>query len=339
MFSHPLAPLGFTEDRAAELAAFGDPALEPGRVVRIDRGLATVLASDGEHRLPTRPRLTPTVGDWVALRIGEGLASILPRRTELVRRAGDRRDERQVVAANVDRILIARALDLAISLTRIEALLAIAWESGAEPLVLLTKADRCADIEAARAEVAAVAYDVRVLCLSVPDGTGVEELRDAVSGRTVVLLGESGAGKSTIANLLAGREQLATGPVRDDGQGRHTTTHRELVALPGGGAIIDSPGIREAAYWGTGDGISRTFGDLEELAMACRFSDCGHCSEPGCALRAAVAAGSLDDARIEAWRHALRERAWLAQRLDKRAASEERSRWKRQSRSLRRDTW
>ncbi len=215
MFSHPLALLGYTEDRAAEVAAFGDPALEAGRVVRIDRGLATVLAADGEHRLPTGSSLAPAVGDWVAFRTGEGLAGILARRTELVRRAGARRDERQVAAANVDRVLIVRALDVAVSLTRIESLLAIAWESGAEPIVVLTKADRRNDPEAARAQ---------------------------------VLLGESGAGKSTLTNLLAGEQVLETGEVRGDGQGRHTTTHRELVPLPHGGAIIDTPGVREAGY-------------------------------------------------------------------------------------------
>lgn len=339
MFSHPLALLGYTEDRAAEVAAFGDPALEAGRVVRIDRGLATVLAADGEHRLPTGSSLAPAVGDWVAFRTGEGLAGILARRTELVRRAGARRDERQVAAANVDRVLIVRALDVAVSLTRIESLLAIAWESGAEPIVVLTKADRRDDPEAARAQVQAVAYGVPVLCVSVLDGTGIDELRAAVSGRTVVLLGESGAGKSTLTNLLAGEQVLETGEVRGDGQGRHTTTHRELVPLPHGGAIIDTPGVREAGYWGDGTGIALAFGDLEELAAACKFADCGHDSEPGCAVRAAVSAGSLEPERIDAWRRALREQAWLERRLDKRAASEQRSRWIKQTRSFRRDTW
>ena len=339
MFSHALALLGYDEDRAAELAACGDPALEPGRIARVDRGLATVLAADGEHRLPASGTLAPAVGDWVAFERGGRIAAILPRRSELVRRSGDRGDDRQVAAANVDRVLIVRALDVALSLTRIESLLAIAWESGAQPLVLLTKADRHGDAEAARREVEAVAYGVPVLCVSVLDGSGIAELCAATAGRTVVLLGESGAGKSTLANLLAGEQALETGDVRRDGQGRHTTTHRELVPLPGGGSIIDTPGVREAGYWGDGTGITLAFADLDELALACRFADCGHGSEPCCAVSAAIASGRLDPGRLEAWRRALREHAWLERRLDKRAASEQRARWIKQSRSLRRDTW
>ena len=176
------------------------------------------------------------------------------------------------------------------------------------------------------------------LCVSVLDGTGIGELHAAITNCTVVLLGESGAGKSTLTDLITGGERLETGEVRSDGQGRHTTTHRRLVPLPDGGAIIDTPGVREAGYWGERAGIFLAFGDVEERAGSCRFADCRHESEPGCAVRAAVSAGSLEPGRIEAWRRAVREQAWLERRLDRRATSEQRSRWKLQTRSRRRDT-
>jgi ribosome biogenesis GTPase len=335
----PLARLGWDAGRAAELELLGDPSLEPARVVRVDRGLATVAAGDGDHRLPWATADDPAVGDFVAFRPGERIAAVLERRTLLARRAGERGDERQVAAANVDRILVVRALDTALRLNRVLALVTMAWESGAEPLVVLTKADCADDPATAVAAVGAVVPGVAVHAISSTDGRGVEAVRAAVAGRTVVLLGESGAGKSTLVNLLVGRPVLETGAVRRDGQGRHTTTHRELVPLADGGAVIDTPGVREAGYWGDGEGIALAFAEVEELAAACRFVDCAHRTEPGCAIRAALDGGTLHPERLEAYHHARREQAWLAQRDDKRSASVARAERRRLGKARRRDAW
>jgi ribosome biogenesis GTPase len=313
--------------------------LVPGRVARVDRGLVTLLLPDGStHRSPVPRGLEPALGDDVLLDGDRLLATILPRRTELARRAGEG-NRRQILAANVDVVLVVRALDVAVRTSRINALVTMARESGAEAVVVLTKADRHADVDAVVAEVGAACGAVPILAVSVQTGLGVTEVHAVVAGRTAVLLGESGAGKSTLTNALCGREVLATGAVRRDGAGRHTTTHRELVLLPGGGSIIDTPGIREAAAWHDEAGIGRAFADVEVLASSCRFTDCQHVTEPGCAIREALDAGAVTSDRLAAYDLAVREQRFLELRDDLKARSEARVQRRQQARARRRDAW
>jgi ribosome biogenesis GTPase len=338
--AEPLDLIGLDDDRRAELAALGDPDLQPARVARVDRGLVHVLTADGARRLPWPP-VPVAVGDWLAVGPDDAVRP-LARRSALVRRGGDQTRSSsaygQVLAANVDVVAALRALDSSISLTRIQALVTLAWDSGAAPLVVLSKTD-LADAPAAVAAVERVAVGVRVLAVSAVTGEGLEDLRDAFRGRTGVFLGESGAGKSTLTNLLAGQEVLATGAVRADGEGRHTTTYRQLVPLPGGGAVIDTPGVREAGYFGSAEGLARAFADVDELAAACRFGDCSHDGEPGCAVRAALRAGELAYERVDAYRKALREQAFAERKADRALRSAERQRWRRMEKARRRDAW
>ncbi len=326
MIEHPLAPLGFDAARQAELDRLG-PHLEPGRVARVDRGLVTVLAADGDRRLePPEPL---AVGDWLALADGRAHA-VMERRTLLRRTAFD---GMQLLAANLDLAIVVRALDAPLSGARTQALLAIAWDSGAEPLVILTKVDCAADLDHTLAAVSETAFGVPVLAVSARTGQGIDELRARLEARTAVLIGESNAGKSTLTNLLAGEEVLVTA------DSLHTTAHRQLVPLPGGGALIDSPGVREAGFGGSREGVSRAFADIEELALTCRFSDCGHDREPACAVRAAIDTGLLAHERFAAWRLALREQAWLERRDDPRLRSEAKRRYIAVTKARRRDAW
>jgi ribosome biogenesis GTPase / thiamine phosphate phosphatase len=332
LIAHPLEPLGFDAARQAELDLLGTQ-LEPGRVVRVDRGLVTVLTASGEARTP--PPQPIAVGDWVALQ-GDRLAVVLERRTLLRRTAFD---GEQLLAANVDLVVVARALDTSLAGSRTQALLAIAWDSGAQPLVLLTKADCADDVDAAVDAVEAATFGVPVLAVSARTGDGIGELRARMAGSTAVLIGESGAGKSTLVNLLTGRDAMATGAVAVDGSGRHTTVHRQLIALPGGGALIDSPGVREAGYGGSREAVAAAFGDVEDLALECRFSDCSHEREPGCAVRAALQSGELVRERFDAWRLALREQAFLARRDDPALRSAYRRQFAALTKARRKDVW
>jgi ribosome biogenesis GTPase len=330
--AHPLAPLGFDAARQAELNQLGIH-LEPARVTRVDRGLVTVLAAAGDVRTP--PPQPLAVGDWVALD-GDRIAAVLGRRTLLRRTAftGE-----QLLAANIDAAVVVRALDASIAGARTQALLAIAWDSGAQPLVLLTKADCAVDLAGTVAAIEAESFGVPVLAVSARTGEGLEELRDRLAGTTAVLIGESGAGKSTLVNLLTGSEAMATGAVAQDASGRHTTVHRQLLPLLGGGALIDSPGVREAGYGGSREAVSAAFGDVEDLALECRFSDCSHTREPGCAVQGALRAGGLSRERFDAWRLALREQAWLERKADRALRSEERRRWAAMTKARRKDAW
>jgi len=336
----PLDHIGLDDDRRAELAALGDPDLVPARVARVDRGLIHVLERAGARRLPWPPAPV-AVGDWIAI-APDDRVTLLERRSALVRRDGDATRAAsahgQVLAANVDVVAALRALDSGISLSRVQALVTLAWDSGAEPLVVLSKAD-LADADAAVAAVERVAVGVRVLAVSAVTGEGVDDLRAAFAGKSGVFLGESGAGKSTLTNLLAGREVLATREVRADGEGRHTTTYRQLVPLPGGGAVIDTPGVREAGYWGSAEGVARAFADVDGLAASCRFGDCAHEGEPGCAVRAALRSGELAYERVDAYRKALREQAFAERKADRALRSAERHRYRRMEKARRRDAW
>jgi ribosome biogenesis GTPase len=270
------------------------------------------------------PVKLPCVGDWVAVD-GE-VQAVLPRRTSIVRAGVAPGVSRgQVLAANVDLVYIAEPAVPDVDLGRIERLLALAWESGAQPVVVITKAD-LAQVDLASVGAAAPGADIALV--SALTGAGLDEVR-LRSGQTAVVLGRSGAGKSTLVNALAGADVMATNTVRAvDGRGRHTTAHRELLALPSGGMIIDTPGLRSVGLYDATDGLAQAFQDVEDLAMQCRFVDCAHDTEPGCAVTAAVATGDLTERRLTSWRKLQREAAWLASRTDARLRAEQTRRWK-----------
>ena len=346
-----LDALGYTPALAEAFAPFVARQLEPGRVVaghsprlfRVALAEGDVLAevSGSLRHTALGPEDMPAVGDWVALRPrpggGAAIQAVLPRRTAFVRRAAGDRGVAQVLAANVDIVFVVMGLDANFNLRRLERTLVLAWESGAEPVVVLNKADLSPDLEARRAEIATVAAGVPVVVLAAKHAQGLEQLSPWLQpGRTVVLLGSSGVGKSTIANRLLGREKQKTGEVRDsDQRGRHTTSHRELVALPGGALLIDTPGLREIQLWSEGGGLQAAFEDVHELASGCRFSDCSHGNEPGCAVRAAVAEQRLDPARLESFLKLLAELHAFEVREDPLKRREERARWRSIHKSMR----
>jgi ribosome biogenesis GTPase len=282
------------------------------------------------------------VGDWVAIetRAGERKATIqavLPRQTKFSRTAAGDVTEEQFLATNIDDVFIVAALTVDRNARRIERYLTLAWESGAQPSILLTKADLCPDVAAAVAEACGIAGGVPVFALSSLTGAGFESFRAGLAaGRTAVLLGPSGVGKSTLINYLAGAEHQEVQPVREEDQrGRHTTTRRELIRLPEGGLIIDTPGLRELQLWESHEGLGAAFADIEGLAAGCRFADCQHENEPACAVLAALASGQLDAARLESHRKLRREQAYFDRRHDAHAQATERRRWKSISKSLR----
>jgi ribosome biogenesis GTPase len=321
-----LALLGFDPERAAGPAA---GAAEPARVARVDRGRATVLTATGSLRAGFAAAApAPAVGDFVLIEPGRDgsavVAAVLDRRTAFVRHGRGLATAAQVLAANVDVAAICHALDAPPNLRRIERYLALGHESGAQPVVLLTKADRCRDVPAAVADVRAVAAGAPVLPVSAVDGTGLDAVRGLLgAGRTLALLGLSGAGKSTLANALAEVEAVRTGATNRLGLGRHTTTHRELVVLEDG-ILLDTPGLRTLQLWDAADGIDRAYVEIADLARDCRFADCAHAGEPGCAVQAAVASGELHPDRLAAYDRLQREQRALAVRQDARAASEQR---------------
>jgi ribosome biogenesis GTPase len=310
------------------------------RLARVDRSAYDVLTDAGHLRLPAlaaphEPLDAPTVGDWLAVTDTE-VRLVLPRRTLLVRGASSGTSTAQPLAANVDVVLICAGLGGPPSVRRIERLLTLSWESGATPVVVLTKADLCADLEAAVRTVLPHAPGADVITVSAATGD-LDALRQyVVEGATLALLGSSGAGKSTLVNALAGASVMATGDIRDvDGKGRHTTSHRELIVLPNRAVIVDTPGLRGVALYATEEGLSRAFAEVEELASACRFADCRHNGEPGCAIAASVAAGDLAQARVDSWRKLQRELAFQARRTDARLRSEERAKYKQFSKEMR----
>ncbi|MDX6629408.1 MAG: ribosome biosis GTPase / thiamine phosphate phosphatase [Gaiellales bacterium] len=330
-----LAQLVWDERRSAELSELGHDPSAAARVVRVDRGHASLRCASGDLRVATGHLDTElAVGDWLVVD-DDGIAGMLERRTVLERRMPDDSSSSPVVAANVDIVVVANALDHPFSARSLERFLLVAWESGATPLVVLTKADACADVSGAMAEAEAAALGAPLLVLSVRTALGLDELRLRLAGSTAVLLGRSGAGKSTLVNYLVGADVAATAEVRRDGKGRHTTTHRELHVLTGGGVLIDTPGLRAVLPHDIGLAAERAFGDIEELAEACRFADCRHAGEPGCAVAAAVAGGELSSERLEAWQRAEHDRVSFERRSDPAALSEQRRHHRSLNRSLR----
>ena len=334
------------DDRFAR--AFEDAAhkahVQPGRVAIEFNHIFRVYTQEGEveavsagrlkHHARSRSEL-PAVGDWVAVRKRPGedrgaIHTILPRRTKFSRKVAGSVTDEQVVAANVDVVFLVMGLDGDFSLRRLERYLLLARESGALPVVLLTKPDLCDDVAAKAAEVAAASGNVPAHIVSPRQGDGLEHVSGYLTrGRTGALLGSSGVGKSTIINRLVGVDLRRTREVRDaDSKGRHTTTHRELVILPGGGLMIDTPGMRELQLWDVGGAVRETFDDIEDLAGECHFSNCRHRGEPRCAVTAAVEAGSLPAPRLESYLKLQDELAHLARQQDERLQLEEKRRAK-----------
>lgn len=328
-----LKELGWDDYFTERFNALNEEEWHPARVARDDGKSYRLLWAEGELRAEVAGRLRheatagsqlPAVGDWVAMspRRAEGAATIhavLPRRSAFSRKVpGEHNTEEQIVAANVDVAFLVMGLDRDFNVRRLERYLTLAWDSGATPVVALNKADTCADVEAKIAEVEAVAWGVPVHAISASQGEGVEVLGAHLeAGKTAALLGSSGVGKSTLANCLSGAEILQVGGVREnDGRGRHTTTHRELVVLPNGAVLIDNPGMRELQLWADEDGLKQSFEEVEALAADCRFADCSHDGEPDCAVREALDSGELEQARLDSYLKLQREMQYLAARQE-----------------------
>lgn len=339
-----LTDLGWDETFARGFEPWAGADTQPGRVgiaynylyrVHVESGeLDAVLAGRLKHRASGRGDL-PAVGDWVAVRLRGSesrgtIVGVLPRRSRFSRRmAGEVTDE-QVVAANIDVLFITMSLDADFSLRRLERYLTLAHESGASPAIVLTKPDLADDLAGQVASVAAVGGGTPVHVVSPKHGEGIDQVASYLTpGRTAALLGSSGVGKTTIINRLEGTDSRRTREVREwDSKGRHTTTHRELVVLPAGGLIVDTPGMRELQLWDAGGGVRQTFDDVEALAQECRFSDCRHRDEPRCAVKAAVETGRLEPDRLSSYLKLQDELAYLARQQDERAQIEEKRRAK-----------
>ncbi|MGW1259927.1 ribosome small subunit-dependent GTPase A [Streptomyces sp. NPDC002513] len=357
--SRPLAVYGWDEGWEAEFAPYAGQGLLPGRVVRVDRGLCDVVTpagtvrADTEFVVPRDPMKVVCTGDWVAVD-PEGtdpryVRTLLPRRTAFVRSTSSKRSEGQVLATNMDHVVICVSLAVELDLGRIERFLALAMScssgeallhtsagfrgSGAQPVVVLTKADLVPDavtLSHLVQDVETTAPGVPVLPVSARLGEGLDVLAAVLCGGTAVLLGQSGAGKSTLANALLGEDVMTVQAARDvDGKGRHTTTTRHLLVLPGGGVVIDTPGLRGVGLWDAGTGVGQVFSEIEELSAECRFHDCAHGAEPGCAVRAALDAGELSERRLDSYRKLLRENQRIIAKTDARVRAELRREWKR----------
>lgn len=321
----------------------------PGRVISQQRKFWRVAGDFGECWAEASGKLRlaaeegadwPAVGDWVVVELHGADSSaviqeVLPRRNKFVRRSPGKKMEEQVIAANVDTALLVAGLDGDFNPRRVERYLAQCWESGARPVIVLNKADACKETREKAVEMERVAVGTAVSVVSAKTGQGFGELEEYLKpGQTLVLLGSSGVGKSTIANRLLGEAVQEVRPVREsDSKGRHTTTTRELFVLPGGTLLMDTPGLREMQLWNAEDGVAQTFADIDSLASRCRFGDCRHEGEPGCAVQAALDAGTLDRERIENRRKLLREREFLRRKVDPEARQD----WKNRVKSLHRE--
>jgi ribosome biogenesis GTPase len=327
-----LTALGWDARFAAGYARFDRAEHRPARVTRVDRGVCALLAADGAARAglggpllaeaARDPLGLPCAGDWVVLRSWPDqrttIEAVLERRSAIVRATAGGQSHGQVLAANLDFAAVVEPMDPMPDPGRIERLLALAWTSGAAPLVVLTKADVVRRAERVAAQVSDLAPGVPVLVVSARTGAGLARLRPMIApGRTLGLLGRSGAGKSTLVNALAGTTVMATQAIRRaDGRGRHTTTYRALIPLPGGGLVLDTPGLRGVGLQGGAGGVDLAFADVDALAARCRFADCRHEQEPGCAVREALATGELSGRRLDSWRRLHREAAWQTRRLE-----------------------
>jgi len=337
-----LVAFGWTGDVSTAFTAHAAAGLEPGRVVAEDRGSYIVQTAGGERRASVTgryrfdagndPAAYPAVGDWVALEArddGASVHAVLPRRTSVLRHAPGLRSVAQVVAANVDVVFVVASLNQDLNLRRLERYLALAWESGAEPVVVLSKADLGEDLDATLAEVESIAVGVTIIVVSAIDGRGIDELRGHIRpGATVAFVGSSGVGKSSLINALLDQAAQSVRSIRGDGKGRHTTTSRRLILLPGGGVVIDTPGLRELALWNADAGLGGAFADIESLASECAFRDCRHVTEAGCAVRDAMESGTLAEARVGSYRKLHRELEYVAGKQDESVRIAGKNRWK-----------
>ena len=315
---------------------------QPARVAMQQRHVYTLLGENwsdtgevtGRFQHQTlAPADFPAVGDWVVAVREAGaiqIEAVLPRRTQFGRRMAGTKPVEQIVAANVDLVFLVTGLDRDYNIRRIERYLTLAWESGAKPVIVLNKTDLRSNADQVIAEVEHVAFGVPIHAVSAVEGTGLDDLASHIEpGQTAALLGSSGVGKSTIVNALLGSERQEVHPVReDDSRGRHTTTHRELIPLPGGGILLDTPGMRELQLWGEGTGLDQTFEDVAAFASRCRYRDCSHRNEPGCAVQVALTSGNLAEERYASYQKLQREFAYLRRREDRQEQLKEKNRWK-----------
>lgn len=325
-----------------------------GRVALEHKHSYRVWLEDGEYLCTLSGKLTyeangrdelPAVGDWVAVKTSPGemrgtIRGILPRKSKFSRKAAGQVTEEQIVAANIDTVFIVNSLNDDLNLRRIERYLLLAWESGSNPVIILSKADLENDLETKMELVRGVAIGVPVIPVSVLLGTGMEEVQRYLGpGRTVALIGSSGVGKSSLVNYFSGYEKQLVQEIREsDDKGKHTTTHREMVLLPCGAVLIDTPGMREIQLWTGEEGISESFADVDQFAEECKFRDCTHGNEPGCAVRSAIDEGLLDVSRLASYKKLQKELAYIDRKVDKKAQAEEKRHWKNINKEIRKKT-
>ena len=346
MSDRTLAVLGWTDELEAAFDPYAERGFRPARVVAEHRGGYLVRSELDERLAHPRGKLRdeelfggmPAVGDWVAVCDAPGdraaIEAVLPRRTKVSRKTPWLKAEEHILAANVDSVLLVTGLDADFNSRRLERYLVAAWDSGADPVVVLTKLDLLDEAEKLD-EAEAIAFGVPVLAVSNVTGEGIDELRALLRPRqTFVLLGSSGTGKSTLVNRLAGRRLMPTGGLRNDGRGRHTTRHRQLLVLPGGALLVDTPGLRELQVW-EGD-VDSAFADIAEIAATCRFNDCAHDTEPDCAIREALETGALDAERWASYLRLQRELRSVKARKNSREHRELKRRWRARARETRR---
>jgi ribosome biogenesis GTPase / thiamine phosphate phosphatase len=346
-----LKQMGWSTQQAHSFTSYCKPGFTVGRVAVEHRNTYLLYTEQGEQFAEVSGKLRhqaagihdfPAVGDWVviqpiAIEQRAIIHAILPRTSKFSRKVAGSTTQEQVIAANVNTVFLVVGLDGDFNLRRIERYLILAWESGAIPVILLNKADLCLNIEQRLAEVSEIAIGVPVIALSAAQQQGLDCLQSYLQpGQTIVLLGSSGVGKSTIANQLKGEQIQTIQAVRQgDDRGKHTTTHRQLIPLPSGALLIDTPGMREVQAWSGSEGLPETFAEIEALAQQCRFCNCQHEQEPGCAIQQALTDGSLDAGRFLNYQKLQRELNYLARKQDQRAALAEKERWKKVHKSMR----
>ena len=349
-----LVSIGMTESIYSNFEEDKAKGFELGRIALEHKHMYRVWLEDGEYLCTLAGKLTfeaidredlPAVGDWVAVKTSPGekkgtIQRILPRKSKFSRKAAGMVTEEQIVATNIDTVFIVNSLNDDLNLRRIERYLLLAWESGANPVVVLSKSDLASELEHKIELVSAVALGVPVIAVSVLNELGMQEIQRFLSpGKTIALIGSSGVGKSSLVNSLTGYTKQEVREIREnDDKGKHTTTHRELIQLPGGAVLVDTPGMRELQLWTSDEGISESFSDIEEYASACRFRDCKHNNEPGCAVWAAINEGKLDESRFSSYKKLQKELAYLDRKVDKKAQADEKRHWKNINKEIRQKT-